>query len=192
MSGTSLKQLYPQILPWERIRLLLAAQHRQDDTEYQRLFDGSTIRAWYFSEHLMAEQALHVLALTYITEQLDAIACVFFALTQLALHSEQEEGLENMAECSAYFFCTNAQGWKEFCDTIRIPAKELVSANHSGWILSFAEQYLPTVTLTPEAMMQRLSQPLVTASQLSRRWYERLKEMIASTPLDIPEVVPCP
>ena len=38
------------------------------------------MHTWHFSEHLLAEAAVHILALIYVSEQLDAAANYFFAL----------------------------------------------------------------------------------------------------------------
>lgn len=184
MNPFTLKNLYPNLQPWERIRLLLSAQERQDDVEYQRLFNASKIRTWYFSEHLLAEQALHVLTLTFITEQLDAAACLFLGLTQLALHDHKNQEWEQMAECSAYFFSLNAQGWKAFCSAHQFPAETLVARNQSGWVLSCCEQYIPTLAPTLEELKPLHAGPWLTVPEIAARWQSRLLDMIASTPLD--------
>lgn len=152
MTASSLKQLYPAIRPWERIRLLLAAEYRHDDVEYQRLFKASKIRAWYFSEHLLTEQALHVLTLTYITEQLDAATSLFLGLTQMALHDQKDKVWEQVAECSAYFFTVNTEGWKSFCIEHHFPAENLVASNQMGWVLPYCEQYIPTLAPTSDEL----------------------------------------
>lgn len=187
MTASNLKQLYPGIRPWERIRLLLAAQHRHDDVEYQRLFKASKIRTWYFSEHLLAEQALHVLTLTYITEQLDAATSFFLGLFQLALQAPKEKDWEQMAECSAYFFSINAEGWKVFCANNQFPAENLVAANHTGWILPYCEQYIPTLASNSDELKHLHPGPMLTVPDLAKRWQSRLLEMISSTPLDTSE-----
>lgn len=184
MTASRLKHLYPEIRPWERIRLLLAAQQRQDDVEYQRLFHASAIRTWHFSEHLLAEQALHVLTLTYITEQLDAATSVFLALTQLALQTSSEQEWDQIAECSAYFFCINTEGWRAFCNDHQFPADSLVAQNQSGWVLPYCEHFLPTLAPTPDDLKHLHPEPWITASDVAQRWHQRLTDMVTSTPLD--------
>lgn len=184
MTMSQLKNLYPQIQPWDRIRLLLAAQHRHDEVECQRLFKASPLKTWCFSEHLLAEQALHVLTLTYITEQLDALACLFFALFQISHHPDPD--LEYMADHAAYFFSINAQAWNSFCDTIHFSAVELVAANQFGCMLRYGEQYISALAPTSEELMARHGLPgsLITSQDLAKKWKEQLQSMIASTPLD--------
>src|SRR6185369_2866074 len=83
MNAAGLPRLYDRLSVWERIPLLIAADGRGDDAEARRLFNTSPIRTWRFSEHLLAEQALHVRAVSYIEEQLDAAANYFHALWRL-------------------------------------------------------------------------------------------------------------
>jgi hypothetical protein len=187
MNTQRLSTLYDQITVWERIPLLLAAQARKDDDEHDRLFTSSPLRTWRFSEHLLAEQALHVLALTYINEQLDAAASCFFALFQLLASKEHpEQNLELLADSSAYLFTIRAEAWKQFCSFIPVPSEQLTSSNYDGWLLRYFEEHLPPIA--PNADELRAShkelnrQTLVTPETLSKHWYDLLQEMTRSSP----------
>lgn len=70
MNARRLVGMYDRLSVWERIPLLLAADARNDDVEYRRLFQSSPPQEHLFPNHLLAEQGLHVLALIYVTEQL--------------------------------------------------------------------------------------------------------------------------
>lgn len=191
MNRLTLKNLYPEIRPWERIRLLLNADQRQDEVEYQRLFHASPIKQWYFSEHLLAELALHVLTLNYITEQLDSAASLFLALFNLQSESRDDiHSLEQVAELSAYSFTCNLQSWKAFCDDLKVPADSLVQSNHVGSILPHLERLIPTITSTAEELQQAGLFPgtPITPPDLTRRWHQRLRDMVQCTPLDTTEV----
>lgn len=191
MNKLTLKNLYPEIRPWERIRLLLAADQRKDEVEYQRLFDASPIKPWYFSEHLLAELSLHVLTLHYITEQLNSAASLFLALFNLQNHSHDDtRSLEQVAELSAYSFTCNYQGWKAFCDDLKVHADSLVQNNHVGSILPHFERLIPAIASTAEELQQAqfLPDTLITSSDLTRRWHQRLREMVQCTPPDTTEV----
>jgi hypothetical protein len=83
MNANQLTKLYDRLTVWERIPLLITAEARRDDDEYRRLFEASALRTWRFSEHLLVEQALHLLALLYVGEQLGAAAGYFFAMWQM-------------------------------------------------------------------------------------------------------------
>jgi len=65
------------------------------------------------NDESLAEQALHVLALTYVGEQLDAAASYFFALGQMENTDDPcPTDWQCAAEASAYFFTANADAWR--------------------------------------------------------------------------------
>jgi len=70
MSTSGLIRVHSLIKIWERISLPLAAETHGDDSECRRFFHPSSLRRWCFSEHLLAEHVLDVLALIYISQQL--------------------------------------------------------------------------------------------------------------------------
>src|SRR5262249_35066791 len=107
MNPLGLTKLYDHLAVWERIPLLLAAHARGDHSEHQRLFDASPLRTWQCPEHLLAEQALHVLALVYIAEQLNRGATYFFVRLQMSNGPRPDEWLP-AAELAAYLFTANA------------------------------------------------------------------------------------
>src|SRR5262245_23467037 len=115
MNTSGLARLYDRLTVWERIPLLLAAEARGDEREYRRLFDASPLRVWHVAEHLLAEQALHVLALMYVGEQLDAAVSYFFALFQMANADDRRpQDWLLLAESAAYVFAVNADAWRRF------------------------------------------------------------------------------
>src|SRR5262245_13485362 len=104
MNANALSRLYDRLTVWERIPLLLAAGARHDDAEYRRLADASALRTWRLPEHSLAELALHVLALIYAGEQLDAAGGYFFALCRLGdADDPQPEAWLRAAEAQAYY-----------------------------------------------------------------------------------------
>src|SRR5262245_12179496 len=157
MNANMLARLYDQITLWERIPLLLAADARGDESERQRLFDASPLRTWRFSEHLLAEQALHTLALMYITEQLDAAAGYFFALWKMQdADNPRPEDWLRAAEARAYFFTANADAWRRFCAELGIAPEALTTANHQGWFLRFCEENMPANAPMADALESQL------------------------------------
>jgi len=190
MNAKPLARLYDRLTVWERIPLLLAAEARGDEAEYRRLFDASPLRTWRGSEHLLAEQALHLLALIYVGEQLDAAANYFFALWQLddAGDPRPEDWLLLMIEVNAYFFTANAEAWRRFCGKLDIAADALTAANHPGWLLPVCEERMPAQAPTAEAVQARLRKAgrevsqLVTADRLLARWRSRLRAMTRHAP----------
>ena len=153
MSANGLARLYGRLTIWERIPLLLAAEARGDEAEYRRLFNSSAPRAWRFPEHLLAEQALHVLALIYVGEQLDAAASYFFALGAMADTDEPGPGDWHLAAAScAYFFAANLDAWRRLCSGLGIAPDVLTAGNHRGWFLHYCEGHLPANAPTAAAL----------------------------------------
>jgi hypothetical protein len=185
MNASGLARLYDRLTVWERIPLLIAAEAREDSVEYQRLFAASPPRTWQFSEHLRAEQAVHVLAMIYVGEQLDAAAAYFWALWQMD-HADLPRPEEWLAtiESWAYLFTANAEAWRRFCCELDIAPDVLTAANHRGWFLSYCEKNMPANASTAEAMQARWRAigrdvpQLVTADDLLESWRNVLAAMI--------------
>ena len=190
MNANGLARLYDRLAVWERIALLIAAQARGDDAEYQRLFDASALRTWRFSEHLLAEQALHVLTLQYVTEQLDAAVNYFFALwqSQNADDPRPEDWVQAVG-VNSYFFTENAEAWRRFCAELDIAPDALVAGNYHGWFLGYCEEHMSANAPTAEVLQARFRDtgrgigPLVTAENLLTRWRNLLQAMTNHAPL---------
>src|SRR5262249_40794138 len=156
------------------------AHARRDDSEHRRLFDSSPLRTWQCSEHLLAEAALHVLALVYVTEQLDAAATYFFGRLQMGNDPGPEAWLPT-AEAAAYLFTANAAAWRAFCADLDIAPEALVAANHDGWFLAYCEEHIPADAPSAEALQTLLRQhgqevrKLVTMEDLLTGWREDLR-----------------
>ena len=113
----------------------------------------------------MAEHALHVLALIYISEQLDAVASYFFALWRL--EADDDPRLEDWlltAEGHAHFFVANADAWRRFCQELDVAPHVMTAANYTGWFLRFRESG------------RHIPEP-VTADRLLAGWRSRLQAM---------------
>jgi hypothetical protein len=109
-----------------------SAEARKDDAEYRRLFEASALRTWRSSEHLLVEQALHVLALLYAGEQLDAAAGYFFVMWQMDdVDPPQSENWLLSAQACAYFFAANADAWRQFCSELSIAPEDLTDGCQS-------------------------------------------------------------
>jgi hypothetical protein len=195
MKQIRLNTLYHRLTPWERIPLLIAAQDRGDETEHQRLLATSPLRSWRFSEHLLAEEALHILALIYIGEQLDAAANYFFANVQMFVADEAraQADWQLMADGNAYFFTANTQAWSRFCAELHTAPDALLAVNHQGWFLGYCQEHMPASAPSPEALQTRLSQQgrqrgtLVTADALFASWQKALRAMTRHAPPEFVE-----
>jgi hypothetical protein len=189
MNANGLARLYDRLTVWERIPLLIAAEARGDQAEYQRLFNASALRTWRFSEHLLAEQALNVSAMIYVGEQLNAAASYFFDLWQMQDPDDpRPEDWLIAAEACAYFFVANAEAWRRFCSELDIAPDALVAANHRGWFLRYCEENIPANAPTAEVMQARFqeigwdSPQLVTPDNLLASWRNLLQAMTRHAP----------
>jgi hypothetical protein len=190
MNANGLPRLYDRLTAWERIPLLIAADGRGDDAEARRLLDTSPIRTWHFAEHLLAEQALHVMAFSYIAEQLDLAATYFFAVWRMG----DDDALRPidwllMVETSAYRFTVNLDAWRRFCSELDIAPDILTAANQPrGWILPYCEERMPANAPTAAALQDRFRgagqdvPPPVTADSLLASWRDLLRSMTRCTP----------
>ncbi len=187
MTAHRLIGLYDQLAVWERIPLLLSAQARKDDVEYVRLFDASPIRSWKFAGHLLAEQALHIQALEYITQQLDLAGTYFFGLFKLLTADPPgDPQLALIVNASAYLFKVRHQAWQRFCDELKIPATALVAGNQEGWFLSYCEEHMPEPPvdeLLDQLRDSGIEMPkLVTVETILANWKASLKSMTRHAP----------
>jgi hypothetical protein len=191
MSANGLARLYGRLTIWERIPLLMAAEARGDTAEYRRLFDASAPRTWLAPEHLLAEEALHVLALTYVGEQLDAAASYFFALWAVADADEPVPGDWHLAaDNCAYFFAANLDAWRRLCSELGIAPDVLTAGNHRGWFLHYREGHMPANAPTKAALQARFREngqeapQLATADSLLASWRDLLQAMTRHAPLN--------
>ena len=191
MNVNGLACLYDRITLWQRISLLTAADSREDGPKYRRLFEASPLRTWRFPEHLLAEQALHVLALIYVGEQLVAATGYCFALWRMEHATDpRPEAWLCAAEARAYFFTANANAWRRFCGQLAIVPDALTAANHHGRMLRYCEETLPAGAPTRVAMEARFRETgrdvsqLVTADDLLASWQVLLQAMTRHAPRD--------
>jgi hypothetical protein len=189
MKGNGLTRLYDRLSIRERIPLLVAAHNREDDVEYQRLFHASPVRTWHFPEHMLAEEMLHVLALNYVSEQLDAAAVYFFAREQAAHEDEPKPDDWLLAiATSAYIFAVNADAWRRLCSEQGIAPEALVAANYRGSFLPICEENLTAEAPTHDALHAMYREcgrelgKLVTADDRLKDWQARLQEVTHDSP----------
>ena len=144
MKKHELSQYYDRLSVWERIRLLIEAYSRRDETEATSLLRSSPQRSYQLSEHELPELVLHNLASTYIGEQLDAAAHYFFALWRYE-HSPDPHRHEwlQAAQADADFFRANAEIWRQFCSEQGLSAESLTAVNHGGLFLRYCEEHMP-------------------------------------------------
>jgi hypothetical protein len=189
MTTPGLAKWYDRLTDGERLPLLLAAQARGDAAEYRRLVQNSPVRAWRFAEHLWAEIALHVLALTSVGAQLDAAAGFFFDRWRSGNADDLRLSDRLLAaDARAYSFAANAEAWRRFCAGLGVAPAALTAANHRGWFLRYCEEHLPAHAPTAEAARAQIPESsrdgreLVTADDLLARWRRLWQEMTGPAP----------
>jgi hypothetical protein len=187
MNTNRLVRLDDRLTVWERIPLLLAANGRGDEAECRRLIDTSPPRAWHFPEYLLAEQAVHVLTMTSVAEQLDAALSHFFALFPMTNDAHPDDWALS-ADATAYYFTKNAEAWKRFCADLDIVPQVLTSANYRGWLLHYCEGRRPANAPSVEVLQALLRKEgrdathLVTTESLLVGWREALRAMTRQAP----------
>jgi hypothetical protein len=177
MTSTGLTKLYAHLLPRERLPLILAAQARGDESEQQRLAASAPVRVWRLPDYAIGDLAANVLALVYVSEQLDYAANYWHALWRLEDADDADPATWRLAaDVSAYVFARNAEAWRSFWQELHIDADALSAANHHGWLLRYCEERMPGVAPTREELAARLRrhgaddpQP-VTADDLRASW----------------------
>jgi hypothetical protein len=175
--------LYDRLQVWERIPLMIAAEARNDDAEYQRLTRSSPVIPSLLPAHGLSEVSIHVSALAYVCEQLDAAANHFLALWSIDGSQDPEEWLL-IADTYAFFFASNAQAWRQYCSELSIASEALVGLNHHGWLLRYCEEKMPANAPSAQDLQARWLQikgetlTLVTVNQLVEKWHRQLLDTV--------------
>src|SRR5262249_39163293 len=170
--------------------LILAAEARGDQTEHGRLCASAPVKVWRFPDYLMGSLVLNVLALIYITEQLDYLANYWHAVWRLGDPDDPAPTAWLFpADVAAYVFTCNAHAWRQFCGEVHIDADQLTAGNHAGWMLAYGEAQIPQVAPTRNTLMAHLRergvedpQP-ITEDDLLARWRNRWQSMTRHAPL---------
>ena len=173
MNTNGLARMYDRLTVWKRVPLSIAVQARGDDTEARRLSDASPLCSLRFSEPVLPELALNMLALIYIGEQLEAAASYFFALWRL--DDEQDPQPEN----------TNAEAWRRFCAELNINSDDLTAGKHfPRYCVENMPANAPTAAEQQERLEARYGQrrPLVTVDSLLASWRDMLRQATRHAP----------
>lgn len=193
MNTNRLSRLYHCLPVWERIPWFVAAHARRDEAEYRHLFVASPPRTWQRSAYLLAEQALYVLALIHVTEQLAAVND-FFTRRRLEDTDDlrPEDGVRAV-EASASFFAANADARRRFRAGLGLAPVALTAADDHGWFLQYRAEKMPANAPTAEALLTRLRQTgrddarRVPADALLASWRSLLRAMTRHAPCGVGE-----
>jgi hypothetical protein len=142
MSAKALAKLYDQLAPLERISLIVAAEARNDEDECRRLADTAPFTTLHVRDFRLTYQAVHLLALMFIAEQLDALANYWHAMWRLQTENDAGDWLFQR-DCSAYFVVCNSDGWRRFCEELSFDPDALVTSNYHGCLLQYCTSGMP-------------------------------------------------
>jgi hypothetical protein len=131
----SLARLYDRLMPWERLPLLLAALHRGDDTEAQRLSQSAPRLLLSLPNYHGLNDGLSLLTLFHVLGQLER-GLLYWQLTSTAADWEQFlvgpadqdriERLWGLARLTAYRLGLEADGWAQFCEGLHLDGEALL------------------------------------------------------------------
>jgi hypothetical protein len=182
INSNSLARYYDKLTPLERIPLILAADARGDAAETRRLEDSAPITRLSFRDHHWTGVKLQVLALQYLTEQLDLLAEHWHALWRLETEADKKDW-RGLRDACAYRFVCNADAWRRFCEGLAIDPGVLTSGNYFGWLLDFYLERMPTMAPSREDLTVQLrdagcldGEP-VTSDCLLKKWQDLWGEL---------------
>lgn len=185
MKRLSLSKHYEYLSVWERIRLRLRAIDRKDEAEEELLVAAAPVEKWALHHHSMTELMLHIMALLYVTEQLEHTGWYFW----VALNIDDEGDLEDVNDMlglmntHSYCFRVKALGWRKFCESIEVDPDALVRANQSGTLLENCEKQMCEIAPTADELSSLLRKhgmevgPLKTADSECESWRGMLDRM---------------
>jgi hypothetical protein len=131
----SLARLYDRLIPWERLPLLLAALHRDDDAEAQRLTSSAPRIQLSLPDYHGLNDGLVFLTFFHVIGQLER-GLLYWQLTGTAADweeftvgpkdQERIERLWKIARLVAYRLGVEADGWTRFCEDLHIDGEALL------------------------------------------------------------------
>jgi len=192
MKTLRIEKTYEHLTTWERVRLKVAAQHRKDEVEANRLSDTAPNDGFRMPPHMVTEMALNTFTLLYLTEQLEHVGGHFFGMMSVRDGKLQDEqmliDMAAMACIHAYCFHTKAQGWKKFCASIDLDPKALIGGNYDGMMLELCEGQMAKFVPPPEELLDWFrskgleTKDLMTADSEFRSWRRLLEKASDDAP----------
>jgi hypothetical protein len=162
MTGASLNKLYGQLLPRERLPLIMAASLRGDEPERSRLTQTAPKALYRLPDYHGPADALRHLALVQHARVLERATHFYQALALLAGPAEDADGEDSprrilrTARLLAYALVTEVDGWRAFCAKLAIDADQLVRALDSHATAKEAEEEARELAFTLEEVVAEL------------------------------------
>ena len=193
MSPNTLTRHYEHLSVWERVRLRLAAQAREDEVEEHRLNDTAPILQVPTRSHFRTELVLHTFALMYVAEQLESASWHFFAQMKLREGDVTDPdvlgSLAAIACTHAFCFHIRMLGWKKFCRSLGVDPDALVEGNHNGIMLKFCAEKIGEFAPTAEELTgwfrSKGQEPgtLISVESVYQSWRQLLEKATHEPPL---------
>lgn len=135
MNTSALSKQYDKLTSWERYSLMVAAAHRNDEAERDRLERSAPRTSRLISHTHGLAHGMSLIADKYLMKQLDIITWYWrleanltegFVFMNQRESQQHENRLEPLLKMFAHQFVVNAHGWKEFCDEIQVDPDALL------------------------------------------------------------------
>jgi hypothetical protein len=162
-------------------RLLMAQANKDSDAE--KLVKESTPYGLYrLPDTTMPEQMLHIMALIYVTEQLDYAGMVMNAVIVILKKDPNLRSCAEMLAAGGYLFKVGREGWAMFCTEIGVDPGYLVSENYRGQVLGMVGEHVASYAMTEAEVRETLFEghpemKLQTAADVARTWRRMFEEV---------------
>jgi hypothetical protein len=190
MNANGLTKLYAKLNPEERLPLILAASARGDIAERNRLAQSAPVETFRVPHHHRLAEALKRVSLHYVNAMLH-LAAMFWQLDSVldqCFLSEDGAG-ENYdlrfgtMRMVGYLLVCHADGWRAFCDEMKIDPEQLhrfvpgystaLRAESAGHIVAFSKEEATTWARQSRDQAVEIATPQKVALELSeivRSW----------------------
>jgi hypothetical protein len=148
--------LYPTLTTRERMRLVRAAETREDVAEVTRLRLLSPTHTLQLPDYLLPSLKLDILALIFASEQLESLAGYWHA-TRRSVDAQDERPAEwaMLADSAAYRFAVGQRAWDRFCRSVGADGEQLVRSNYLGFMLDLCGATLCELAPTREQVREQ-------------------------------------
>ncbi|OQY87159.1 MAG: hypothetical protein B6D41_12310 [Chloroflexi bacterium UTCFX4] len=137
MNTKTLQRQYDKLTPRERVRLILEAVKRGDESERTALQRTAPRAVYQLPHHHAIAEALQIVAHTHLIIQLNRALSV----ATLAHGAEDENAAYRAARIGAYALCVQADAWRAFCAELGIgPELAFLGFDAARGSLEFSEK----------------------------------------------------
>ncbi len=199
MSLHTLPSYYPDLTPWERVPLIVAAAARGDQREWNRLTSTAPGRSWERPDYFGVGEALRGFLIEYLLLQLDHAALLWEAtlvLSECKNATTVEEGLQARQDLVAALvrllaraYVSRADGFRQCCRELHLDGEWLLRDLPGFARIQSAEEAARKVAFTDQdarAFVTGLGEGTLSL-ELGR--LRRLADLATSTPQEIAAVM---